>query len=184
MTTPLFNQQVPELTSPPSLSSPSSPAISYVHPRHAPLQMIHMLPLLPFLSPMPHPHFLYRPLPQSMQPHLNLRPFTYWTGHAPDANSAGYAPWIINQTSGHVTADSPCQNSRWVAESGTDPPTIGGCGPAQEFYSFLNNQAVTSDPSSYQTTPSSSIWTPPSISQPVKERGDWPDLLLNSPLSD
>lgn len=45
------------------------------------------------------------------------------------------------------------------------PLGFEGRGPAQGFYSLLNNKELTYDPASYHATPSYSIWTPPSCDQ-------------------
>lgn len=62
---------------------------------------------------------------------------------------------------GHVQANGQCN----TGGPQTTPPDIGGCGPAQGFYSLLNNKELTSDPPS-------SIWTPPSSGHWEEA---WPD---------
>ena len=57
------------------------------------------------------------------------------------------------------------------------PPGMEGRGPAQGFYSLLNNKELTSDPGLYQATPSCSIWTAPSCDQ---DSVQWPGQGNNS----
>lgn len=167
-------------------STPSS------HRNHAPLQMFHVLPILPFISPQtPHPHFQYGPT--QMESHQSYQhSSSNWSGQVTDADSANvsYQPPWINRTTGHMTADlvhSPQEhgnrssNSREVdlpsimgcGPAQVDPPSLmGTCGPAQGFYSFLNDQALTTD---LPATSSSNIWTPPSSSVSQEAKGEWPD---------
>lgn len=101
--------------------------------------------------------------------------------HSPDHVTA--KEHVIKATAGMDTGQ--CDESHVECNLGTDsgaglsstgallatPPGMKGCGPAQGFYSLLNNKELTSDPASYQTIPSCSIWTPPSCDQ---DRVQWP----------
>ncbi len=171
-------------------------------PHHTPLQMMQAVTLLPFLTPqqVPHPHFMYGPVPHFQLGHTHLmpRPFSQnWTGHVADTESMQTCPqpaWTDGMT-GHVTGQSDgtaghvTGQQTWtdgtaghVIESGRGPPDStplpNMSGPAQGFYSFLNDQALNSDPPSYQISSSSSIWTPgpaPSASHSQGEGlGEWP----------
>lgn len=83
----------------------------------------------------------------------------------PENRSIGHTP-----ASHHVTCNSVDNTGQPSPGSPlATPPGMGGCGPAQGFYSLLNNKDLTSDPSS-------TIWTPTSSNDPSgMEEGEWPE---------
>lgn len=168
----------------PSVSSPA-PSQSQRPQCHAPLQMFPLYPLLPFLAPpMPHPHFLYSPMPQlppvmqsgghdglSVQPH----PLHYMSnsGHVTGADSADRSLLELPQVRSIGNQSTPDHVIPGHQVTLTELPQLNqfsGCGTAQGFYSVLNNQ-TTSPPS---MSPTSNIWSP---SQPWGEGQQevWPD---------
>lgn len=184
----------------PSLSACSSPSSRVPPQYHAPLRMMRVLPLLPFISPRkPHPHYFYSPTPLLPPPTLpgsipNMdaprpHPFTHnsgWIGQVTDANSAQIQIQPEWSGGGKTSPDSALlESGRGPRELPMDtphsPPSLGGCGPAQEFYSFLNNQALNSDPLSYHHSASSNIWSPPSSSP--EGQGEWPSTSRAPPSS-
>ena len=165
---------------------------------HAPLQMVQTLSLLPFIPApqLPHPHFMYGPVTHQLQsdhapstavpwPHPLMQDWSGMTSDIPVQQPYLQPAWTggghVTRPGGHVTEDSAAGfEKEGGAETSAPLPSIAGAGPAQGFYSFLNDQALNSDLSSYQLSSSSNIWTPPSASQSQgEELGEWPSSGLN-----
>ncbi len=192
------------LTTPPpspfqhAVISRQVPSVHHVQGSHTPPTYDHTpVPVLPQAhfplvntDPRPHPHFFYNSLPQFNtlgpdQPHPCHTPHTsvtMETSWRPTERVPLKSEWQDTRPFHHTTSQltRPPLHNDLIGCPPPTPPTpsgIGGCGPAQDFYSFLNEAS-----NNNVTTPTSSqninIWTPPSDDQPHGEGlGVWPKVL-------